>query len=98
MKIKLLKKLRKRYNWYFNKDKFPVLIDHSNKTATIYDIEYLAERAKYTLEDIEVKVKVNHTEWAIRYLKMDILKEWGWKYDRCVYKLAIKKYKRKLPK
>jgi hypothetical protein len=98
MKVKLLKKLRKKYNWYFNKDGFPVLIDHSNKIATVYDLEYLAKRANYTLEEIEVKVKVDHTEWAIRWLKGDILKEWDWKYDRSVYRLAMKKYNRKLTK
>jgi hypothetical protein len=98
MKIKLLKKLRKKYNWYFNKDKFPVLINHIRKTVIVYDLEYLTQRNNYTLEDVEAKVKVDHTEWAIRHLKGDILDCYGWNMSEVRYKLAYKKYKRKLTK
>lgn len=31
MKTKLLRKLHKKYNWYFNSSKDIVLIDHANK-------------------------------------------------------------------
>ena len=98
MKIKLLKKLRKRYNWYFNKDKFPVLIDHLEKTATVYDLEYVSGRAKYTMEDVKEKVKVDHTEWALRMMKLDTLKKWGWEIGKSTYRLATRKYNKKLTK
>lgn len=98
MKVKLLKKLRKRYNWYFNKDNFPVLIDHTEQEVTLYDLEYMCNLFDYTLEDVKQKVKISHTEWALRCLKKDILDEYGWTISRVRYKLAVRKYKKKLPK
>ena len=98
MKVKLLKKLRKRYNWYFNKDNFPVLIDHKEETVDIYDLESIMNRVNYSLEDVEAKVKVSHPEWALRFLKKDILGSFGWSLDKIRYKHSYKKYKRKLPK
>jgi hypothetical protein len=98
MKVKLLKKLRKRYNWYFNKDNFPVLIDHHYKNVTIYDLEYCMGMVKYTLQDVEVKVKVSHTEWALRFLKLDILKNYGWSNQKSFYRKANKNYKSRLIK
>jgi len=98
MKVKLLKKLRKRYNWYFNKDNFPVLIDHHYKNVTIYDLEYCMGVVKYTLQDVEAKVKVSHTEWALRFLKSDILKDYGWSTQKSLYKKANRNYKLRLIK
>jgi hypothetical protein len=98
MKVKLLKKLHKKYSWYFNNDKFPVLIIHSQKTVRLYDLEYLTNRFNYSLEDIKEKVKVDHTEWALRCLKLDIIDQFGWDMSKVRYKLAVRNYKRKLPK
>lgn len=40
MKVKLLKKLRKRFSWYYREsDKAPILVDHKNQTVEIYDKE-----------------------------------------------------------
>ena len=66
MKVKLLKKLRKRYAWYFNKNKFPVLIDHKKRSVTIYDLDYLMNKLSYTEEDIKQRIQVEHHEWALR--------------------------------
>ena len=98
MKVKLLKKLRKRYSWYFNNDNFPVLIDHYNKSARIYDLELVSALNKYTLEDVKQKVKVNHDEWALRHLKTDILGKYGWSMQNSIYKQAVRRYKLKLAK
>lgn len=98
MKIKLLKKLRKRYNWYFRSDNFPVLIDHYNKSIRVYDVEYLTERLKLTLEDVEKQVKVSHDEWAMRWLKTDILGKYGWSMGKVFYKSSVGIYKSKLTK
>lgn len=98
MKVKLLKKVRKRYNWYFNNDKFPVLIDHHTKSCRVYDIEYLSWFYKYSLDDIKVKVKVQTHEWALRTLKTDILGEYGWRINRYFYRRGNKVYKLKLRK
>jgi hypothetical protein len=94
MKVKLLKKLRKRYNWYFNNDNFPVLIDHHYKKVTIYDLEYCMNMVKYTLQDVEIKVKVSHDEWALRHLKTDILGKYGWSTQKSIYRKANRNYKR----
>lgn len=96
MKVKLLKKIKKRYNWYFNKAKYPILIDHLSKKAVIYDLEYCIERSGVKIED----VKCEHTEWALRLLKQDILTKYGWffteRWNRLNYKLANSYHKAKL--
>jgi hypothetical protein len=98
MKVKLLKKIKARYNWYFNKDSFPVLIDHKEKRVTIYDLEYMCEYYKYSLEDVKEKVKVPHTEWALRRMKLDLLFEHGYQMNRSIYRIATRKYKSMLSK
>ena len=98
MKVKVLKKLRKRYDWYFNTDGFPVLIDHIKKTVTLYDVEYLCQRNNYKVEDLPTLVKVEHTEWALRVMKWDLLQEWGWNISRVRYRIATRKLKNKQPK
>jgi len=100
MKVKLLKKIHKRYNWYFNANKEPVLIDHLKKHVIIYDFDYVKKQNQYTDEDIVKKVEVSHEEWCYRNFKWDILKSFGltWKRERHNYKIAIRKYQKKLPK
>jgi len=100
MKVKLLKKIHKRYNWYFNANKEPVLIDHLEKDVTVYNFDYVREQCKYTLEDVEKRVQVSHEEWCYRWFKTDVLKTFGitWKRERNNYKIATKKYQKKLPK
>lgn len=91
MKTKLLKKLKKKYDWYFNKDGFPVLINHYTKTVVIYDYEFCCNRLHYSHEQAKEMVKVPLQEWALRHFKKDILTVWGWRFDRSVYKKAILK-------
>jgi hypothetical protein len=98
MKVKLLKKLRKRYDWYFNKNKFPVLIDHKKRSVTIYDLDYLMNRLSYTEESIKQRVQVEHDEWALRWLKTDLLKDYGWDIKRTWYRQAVTKLKHKIAK
>ena len=100
MKVKLLKKIRKRYSWYFKKDKTPILIDHSNKTVEVYDVDYVSKAHNYTEQQIQNDVKVPLKEWCYRWFRVDIFKTFGidWKVDKNTYKLAVKKYNKKLPK
>jgi hypothetical protein len=98
MKTKLLRKIRKRYDWFFNKDGFPVLIDNFKKIVTIYDFEYMCNYYEFSLEDVKEKVKVSHQEWAIRRLKLDILGNYGFSMNRGNYRLAKRIYKNKLSK
>lgn len=96
MKTKLLKKIRKRYLWYFNKQGYPVLIDKKKQTAKLYDLEYLMQQNNYTWDDVQRNVQVLHTEWAIRHLKSDILFQYGWNYNRVIYRLAMRRYENRL--
>jgi hypothetical protein len=95
MKTKLLKKIRKRYEWYFNNDGFPVLIDHYKKIVTLYDVEYCTTRLGYKVDDLPTIVKVPLQEWAIRILKIDILGQYGWNINNVRYKIAVSRLKQK---
>ena len=95
MKVKLLKNLRKRYEWYFNTDGYPILLDHLTQRVTIYDIEYLCQRRNYRVEDLPTIVKCPLTEWAWRFVKFDILSYYGWSFDHVQYKKALRKLNRK---
>lgn len=96
MKTKLLKKLHKRYSWYFNKEGFPVLLNHKKERVILYDIEYCMNLNNYTPEDVLVKIKVPYQEWALRIMKRDILTSFGWDIERVRYKIAKNKLKSKL--
>lgn len=95
MKTKLLKEIRKRYEWYFNNDGFPVLIDHYKKIVTLYDVEYCTTRFGYKVDDLPTIVKVPLQEWAIRILKTDILGQYGWNINNVRYKIAVSRLKQK---
>jgi hypothetical protein len=56
----------------------------------------MCEHYKYSLEDVEEKVKVPHTEWALRRMKLDLLSEYGYQISRATYKKATRVYKSKL--
>ena len=97
MKTKLLRNLHKRYDWYFNKNGFPVLIDHRKREATLYDVEYCSAKVGYKSDDVDKLVKIPLTTWAMNHFKYDLLNEWGWDYKRKRYKVAIRKLKLKKP-
>lgn len=93
MRVKLLKKVRKRGWVYFRKDKFPVLFIHEEQASRTYDLDYCIEITKTT--DIE-SVEVDTHEWALRLLKRDFLKEYGYSFSRYQYRHYTKAYKRKI--
>ena len=98
MKVKLLKKIRKKYNWYFNKEGFPVLINHDKQTATVYNLELACLITNTKIEEVAIKIEVAPTIWCLRLMKRDILGIYGYSFDKSVYKIAIRNYKRKLTK
>ena len=98
MKVKLLKKIRKKYNWYFNKDGFPVLINHHKQTATVYNLELACKLTSTKIEDVPKVIEVSNTVWCLRLMKRDILGIYGYSFDKFIYKMAKRNYKRKLPK
>jgi tetrahydromethanopterin S-methyltransferase subunit G len=98
MKIKLLKKIRKRYDWYFNTEKYPVLICHNIKDVINMDLEYCRKRMKFTLEEVKEKVKCDYTEWALRIMKEDIFRDYGISYSNLLYHKINKAFKNKQKK
>ncbi len=95
MRTKLLKKLKKKYDWYFNKEGFPVLIQHKIEHAEVIDLEYCLN---YYNVDKDVKLEISQQEWALRCLKNKILGPYGYHYTRSNYRLAQRNLKRNQPK
>lgn len=96
MKVKLLKKLRKKYSWYFNKDKFPVLLNHELKTVIVYDVDECASRFTNKTKEVLLKeIEVEHHVWALRIMKRDILSRYGYSIEYSNYKLAMYRLKKK---
>lgn len=92
MNIKLLKKIRKRWDWYINTNEYPVLIDHLKKTANVIDIEYaLNWKDCKTLE--EVHLEVSPQEWCWRIMKDTMLKPYNLGYNSWIYKTAVRRSK-----
>lgn len=58
MKVKLLKKIRKRFKWYYrSSDKVPVVIDTKHELVTIYDFNTCLEISNSKKEDISISEK-----------------------------------------
>lgn len=88
MKAKLLKQIRKRYSWYFNKDNFPVLLDNKKEEVILFDIEYCSSLFNYTAEDVKLKVKASLDEWCMRIFKNHLLSKYGWNIKKTRYRQA----------
>lgn len=95
MKTKLLKKLKKRFDWYFNQNKYPVLIDKKNKSVVVYNLEFCLNKTGYSFSEYETKVEVSRDEWALRIFKRDLLKTYGWTVNKSFYNKALTKLKSK---
>lgn len=87
MKTKLLKKIRKRYSWYLNSNQCPVLLDNYKKTVIIINNEYLCDKLKYTDANLK-NIEVSHAEWQWRWLKTIVLGQYGWKFNKHMYRSA----------
>ena len=62
------------------------------------DMEY-CKRVSDSFEEIKKELlKVNHTEWALRFMKNYILAEFGIKYSNIQYRQVNKAFKNKQKK
>ncbi len=95
MKTKLLKKLRKRYEWTFSKDKIPILLDNWNKTATFYNVKYCCSRYKLPIDNLDDLLSCSREEWCLRTFKTDLLSKYGWSITSSNYKFLKRKLKNK---
>jgi hypothetical protein len=98
MNIKLLKKIRKRYDWYFTEDKYPVLIDHVYKKVTTFDLAYCRLKSNYSLEDVNEKVKCTLDEWALRHMKEQVYSRYKIYYGDLYYRRINRLFKAKTKK
>lgn len=68
------------------------------KKIKIIDLEYCKGLSKYSDDDIKIHVKCDLNEWKLRYLKDIILSDYGWSFNRSIYKQAMKRCKNKINK
>lgn len=98
MKVKLLKKVRKKYGWYFNSDNDPVVLNHKTKRLQVYNLAYCMADSGYDDKKLKARVKIDYKVWALRIAKRDILSEFGYSLEKTWYKAAQRKLNRKLKK
>jgi len=73
MKTKLLRKIRKRFGYYFNKNGWPVLVDHKRETVFIINAdEVLRHSDCKTTEEYALRNEVPMELYAWRLLKLKI--------------------------
>ena len=93
MKTKLLKKIRKSFNWYINPSGFPVLINHLNRTVTLINVAELKRYYDYKDDSYKESVEVTMQEWAWRNLKQRMYKKFGYDITNHWYNMAVRKEK-----
>lgn len=95
MKTKLLRKIRKRFDWYINSKGFPVLLDKAKKSVVVIDVPYLKDFFDMSDKDVTEQVEVRLEEWAWRNLKNKILQPFGYNMGNFYYKIAVRKSRTK---
>jgi hypothetical protein len=95
MKVKLLKKIRKRFSYYFRKDGTLVLVDHHKKRPIIYDLANVLAMRNMTPEDFTKQVHIPEQQWLWRMLKDDMLKPFGYTYLDIMYRYGVRVSKHK---
>jgi hypothetical protein len=87
MKIKLLKKIRKRFGYYFRKsDGYPVLVDYKKRKHTIFSQKYLPELNGYSSgKEMMKHIEIDLEEYAWRCMKERMLKPFGFSYGDVVF-------------
>lgn len=106
MKTKLLKKIRKRFSWYLNSERRPVLIDNCKKEVKTYtdiDISFLLSVGTYSEFIKESEQVKNEKAWNL--FKSNMLDDYGynnknkkWRFKKAtsnfkILELKNKKYK-----
>jgi hypothetical protein len=73
MKTKLLRKIRKRFGYYFNKNGWPVLVDHKREVVFVIGVDEILRTTNCkTIEDYKLKNEAPMELYAWRLLKMKI--------------------------
>lgn len=84
MKVKLLKKIRKRFDWYINSSGSPILIDKVKRTSSLIDYKSILIHINKN-EDYLKTIEVDLKEWEWRWLKISMIEEFGYNYNNIIY-------------
>lgn len=100
MKVKLLKKIRKRFDWYLRKaDKVPIVLDLKEKSHYIFTDETLVVTGKYKDEESMWKsMEIPIEEFRWRMAKDFMYRKFGYKIGDALFNQATRKgigYKRR---
>ena len=90
MKAKLLKRIRKRFDYYFNKDGEPILIDLSKKEYILINMVFYRQYGNFnSIEDARKSITLsNEKEVLWRLLKDTMLRPFGYKYGNLRFNYA----------
>jgi hypothetical protein len=87
MKVKLLKKIRKRFSWYIGVSGSPVLVDHKNKTIKKINESFYRKYVD-SLEGPIKGLEIPLEEACFRLLKTFMLKPYNFDYGDINYNKA----------
>jgi hypothetical protein len=92
MNVRLLKKIHKRYDWYFRKDGVPVVIDHLNKALILLDDDHSMMRPykNKEVQEPECGIKIYRMRMLISVVVGERL------LNRSIYKQGVRNRNKKL--
>ena len=90
MKVKLLKKIRKRFDWYIRKsDQVPIVLDLKEKTHYIFTDDLLVTLTKYENAELMRKsIEISIDEYRWRLAKDFMYKKFGYKIGDAIFRQA----------
>lgn len=90
MKAKLLRKIRKRYGWYFTSDDDLVLVDNHKKECTFINKKFLSRHYAWSEDDfLLMEISMKELKW--RCGKDIMLNSFGRKYADVFYNITKRK-------
>lgn len=97
MKVKLLKKIRKRFGWYITPSGKYILVDKIKRNYERIDETVL--RKRFNLEDDEKfkkEIEIEIDEWCWRHLKATMLRPFNveWSLYNWTRRMSEKSYKK----
>jgi hypothetical protein len=86
MKVKLMKKIRKRFSWFISSNGKFILIDHKLKMTIVYDEEHACKISGISKAEIPDKVQCEVEEWIWRLFKEHMTKPFGYNFNDVLYR------------
>ena len=93
MKTKLLKKIRKRFTWYWTNERKLIIIDRAEKVSYVVDETFARGRgylgSDYTVEDVKVPLETFFHRVAVDFMGSKFGWEWSSR-EKKTYNLRIR--------